>query len=121
MSDTTLVFTFLGDGETEGPDNNFEPVVAAVANFEKEVFAFNGVAIGSGLAEAKVEGATAEGDGDYCDENLESSFATTELPYSSSPYTFSLRKSSATCFGSNKLVAFSISSFIHSFNDGKTC
>ncbi len=47
MSDTTLGFTFLGDGETEGPDNNFELVVAAVASvaaiFEKEVFAFDGV------------------------------------------------------------------------------
>ena len=55
MSDTTLVFTFLGDGETEGPDNNFELVFAAVvAIFEKEVFAFDGVAIGSaeGAAEA---------------------------------------------------------------------
>ncbi len=52
MSDT-LVFTFLGDGETEGPDNNFELVVAAVASvaiFEKEVFAFDGVEIGGATA-----------------------------------------------------------------------
>ena len=56
------------------------------------------------------------------DEKTETSFATAELPYSSSsPYIFSLRNSSATCFGSNKLVAFSISSFIHSFSDGKIC
>ena len=49
MSDT-LLFTFLGDGETEGPDNNFELVVAAVASvaiFEKEVFTFDGVATGA--------------------------------------------------------------------------
>ena len=44
MSDSALVFTFLGDGETEGPENNFELVVASVAIFEKEVFAFDGVA-----------------------------------------------------------------------------
>jgi hypothetical protein len=50
MSGGALVFTFLGDGETEGPDNNFELVVAAVASvaiFEKEVFAFDGVAAGA--------------------------------------------------------------------------
>jgi hypothetical protein len=39
----------------------------------------------------------------------------------SSPYNCSLRKSEATFFGSNKVVAFSISSLIHSFNDGKIC
>ena len=47
MSDTTLDLTFLGDGEMEGPDNNFELVDVDVAMFEKEVFTFDGVAIGA--------------------------------------------------------------------------